>query len=120
MPFFLQQASFTHEAIAKLLANPQDRIEAVRGPIEKLGGRIHASFIAFGEYDVVSILEMPDNISAAALAMGVLHGAEIFREPVSNDYGGEYAMDRSYGARDPDGHLWFFMQRLRNPPGDGA
>ena len=28
----------------------------------------------------------------------------------------EYAMDRTYGALDPDGHLWFFMQRLRDPP----
>ena len=27
-----------------------------------------------------------------------------------------YAMDRTYGALDPDGHLWFFMQRLRDPP----
>ena len=43
-------------------------------------------------------------------------GAEIFREPETNDYGLEYAMDRTYGALDPDGHLWFFMQRLRDPP----
>jgi hypothetical protein len=25
-------------------------------------------------------------------------------------------MDCTYGALDPDGHLWFFMQRLRYPP----
>ena len=36
-------------------------------------------------------------------------GAEIFREPETNDYGAEYAMDRTYGAKDLDGHLWFFM-----------
>ena len=43
-------------------------------------------------------------------------GARIFREPETSDYGAEYAMDRTYGAIDPEGHLWFFMQRLRNPP----
>jgi uncharacterized glyoxalase superfamily protein PhnB len=42
-------------------------------------------------------------------------GAEIFREPKTSDYGAEYASDRSYGARDPEGHLWFFMQRVRDP-----
>lgn len=43
-------------------------------------------------------------------------GAEIFREPETNDYGSEHAMDRTYGAVDLDGHLWFFMQRVRDPP----
>jgi uncharacterized glyoxalase superfamily protein PhnB len=42
-------------------------------------------------------------------------GARIFREPETSDYGSEYATDRSYGARDPEGHIWFFMQRLRDP-----
>lgn len=42
-------------------------------------------------------------------------GAEIFREPETNDYGAEYATDRTYGALDLDGHMWFFMQRLRSP-----
>jgi|SRR5208282_5107513 len=77
MPFFLQQASFTQEAVARLLANPQDRLDAVRGPIEKLGGRIHTSFLAFGEFDTVAILEMPDNVGAAALAMAFAGGGAI-------------------------------------------
>jgi uncharacterized glyoxalase superfamily protein PhnB len=46
-------------------------------------------------------------------------GAEIFREPATTDYGSDYFMDRSYGARDPEGHLWFFMQRIRDAPTRG-
>jgi len=42
-------------------------------------------------------------------------GARIFREPETSDYGAEYASDRTYGAADPEGHLWFFMQRIREP-----
>ena len=41
-------------------------------------------------------------------------GAEIIREPTTSDYGDDYWSDRSYGARDPEGHLWWFMQRVRD------
>jgi uncharacterized glyoxalase superfamily protein PhnB len=41
-------------------------------------------------------------------------GARIFREPETMDYGEEYWTDRSYGAVDPEGHQWFFMQRIRD------
>jgi uncharacterized glyoxalase superfamily protein PhnB len=40
-------------------------------------------------------------------------GAKIIREPKTTDYGDKYWTDRSYGAVDPEGHLWWFMQRLR-------
>jgi len=69
MPFFLHQVSYTPEALARLIANPQDRFDAVRGPIEKLGGRVMNSYYAFGQYDAVLITEMPDNVSAAAIAL---------------------------------------------------
>jgi len=41
MPFFCHQVSYTKEAWARLMENPQDRLEAVRAPIEKLGGKLH-------------------------------------------------------------------------------
>jgi uncharacterized glyoxalase superfamily protein PhnB len=40
-------------------------------------------------------------------------GATILVEPTTKDYGDEYWSDRSYLARDPEGHLWWFMQRMR-------
>jgi uncharacterized protein with GYD domain len=80
MPHYLHQVSYTPEAWARLVANPQDRIEAVRGPIEKLGGRIHNAFFAFGEYDVVVITEMPDNVSAAAIAIAFAAGGSVKSE----------------------------------------
>jgi uncharacterized glyoxalase superfamily protein PhnB len=43
-------------------------------------------------------------------------GATIVDEPSVHDYGEAYWADRSYGATDPEGHLWWFTQRLRNPP----
>jgi uncharacterized glyoxalase superfamily protein PhnB len=34
-------------------------------------------------------------------------------EPTTTDHGAEYWTDRSYLAVDPEGHRWWFMQRLR-------
>jgi uncharacterized protein with GYD domain len=77
MPFFLHQVSYTPEAIARLIANPHDRSEAVRGPIEKLGGKIKEMYFAFGEKDAVLITEMPDNVSAAAIALAFAAGGAL-------------------------------------------
>jgi uncharacterized glyoxalase superfamily protein PhnB len=46
-------------------------------------------------------------------AVAVANGAQIVREPTTNDYGDDYWTDRSYGALDPEGHLWWFMQRIK-------
>jgi uncharacterized protein with GYD domain len=77
MPFYLHQVSYTTEALARLIANPQDRFEAVRAPIEKLGGKIKDSYFSFGQHDAVLITEMPDNVSAAAIALAFAAGGAL-------------------------------------------
>lgn len=42
-------------------------------------------------------------------------GAVICEEPAVHDYGDEFWADRSYGAIDPEGHVWWVTQRLRSP-----
>jgi uncharacterized protein with GYD domain len=34
-----------------------------------LGGRIECAYISFGEYDIMAVLDMPDNVSAAAFSI---------------------------------------------------
>lgn len=77
MPLYLYQGAYTSEAWATLVEKPQNRIDAVRGAIEKLGGKIRGAYFAFGKYDVVLIVEMPDNISAAALSMAIAAGGAV-------------------------------------------
>jgi uncharacterized glyoxalase superfamily protein PhnB len=43
----------------------------------------------------------------------VAKGARVVRALATSDYGDDYWSDRSYGALDPEGHLWWFMQRMR-------
>jgi len=71
MPFYLVQASYSSQATAAMIKSPQDRAAAVRPVIERMGGKLHGLWFAFGEYDAVVIAEMPDNVSAAAVAMAV-------------------------------------------------
>ena len=74
MPRYLQQITYTQEAWQALLKNPQDRIAAVRPAVEKLGGKIETAYFAFGDHDIIVIAELPDNVSAAALAMAFAGG----------------------------------------------
>ena len=41
-------------------------------------------------------------------------GAHIVEEIATHDYGKDYWTDRSYGARDPEGHVWWITQRRRS------
>ncbi len=40
-------------------------------------------------------------------------GARIVDEPSLHDYGPDYWTDKSYGALDLEGHMWWFTQRVR-------
>ena len=77
MPYFLQQIAYTTEGWTALVKNPQDRIEAVRPAIEKLGGKIENAFFSFGEYDIILVLQMPDNVNAAAIAIAFAAGGAV-------------------------------------------
>jgi uncharacterized protein with GYD domain len=52
-------------------------VEAVKQAVEKLGGRIVSAWFAFGDHDVVLITEMPDNVSAAGLAIAFAGGGAL-------------------------------------------
>ena len=71
MSSYLIQVSYTVESVASLIKNPQNRTEAVRKSVKKLGGKLVGLWLAFGDSDVVVIVDMPDTVSAAAMALAV-------------------------------------------------
>ena len=71
MPLYLVQASYSSQATAAMIKKPQDRAAAMRPVIQRMGGKLIGLWFTFGEYDVVAIAEMPDNVSAAALSMAI-------------------------------------------------
>jgi uncharacterized protein with GYD domain len=74
MAHYLIQVSYTPEAWAAMVKNPHDRAEAVRGAVEKLGGKMERFWMSFGEFDILGVVEMPNNVAAAAFAMAVAAG----------------------------------------------
>jgi uncharacterized protein with GYD domain len=77
MAKYLFQASYTSEAWAVQLQNPHNRVEVIRPVIEGLGGRIESVYFAFGDYDVVGIVEMPNNVNMAAFSLATAAGGAL-------------------------------------------
>ena len=72
MPKYLFQSSFTAEGARGLLKEGGTNREAyLRALAESEGGKLEAYYFAFGETDVYTILEAPDNETAAALSLAV-------------------------------------------------
>ena len=68
-----------------LREGPRGKSVEIRGPfavilhapaygelVQKLGGRLIDAYYCFGEYDVVVLLELPDDTAATALAMAAI------------------------------------------------
>jgi uncharacterized protein with GYD domain len=72
MPKYLIKASYTAEGIKGVLKEGGSSRRSVVEQLAKgLGGRMEAFYFAFGDDDVYTILEFPDNVSAAAVSMTV-------------------------------------------------
>jgi uncharacterized protein with GYD domain len=69
---YMIQASYTAEGLKGLQKDKASgRKAAVSKAAEALGGKLEALYYAFGEDDVVAILDLPDNVSASALSLAV-------------------------------------------------
>lgn len=71
MPRYLVQASYTSAAAAAFVNNPQDRVAGVRAVVEKMGGHFESMDYCLGDYDLVAIAVLPDDVAAAAMALAV-------------------------------------------------
>ena len=71
MARYLLQASYSGGAISDLVKNPEDRAAVLRRLVESMGGKMGSFDYCFGDYDVVVIADMPDNVSVAAVSMAV-------------------------------------------------
>jgi len=81
--------------------------------IAQSGKRPHfKSPSAAGGGNTQTLMVYVDDVEAH-LANARKHGAKIFQELETTDYGPEYWSDRTYGAIDLEGHHWWFVQRLK-------
>src|SRR5580704_4807934 len=70
MPKYLIQANYTTDGIQGLVNDSASGRRAdVHAAVTALGGKVEAFYYAFGADDVVIILDLPNNVAAAALAL---------------------------------------------------
>lgn len=72
MPKYLIQATYTPEGTKGLLnEGASGRRAAVDQAVSSLGGKVEAMYFAFGEEDIVLIIDLPDPVSMAAISLTV-------------------------------------------------
>jgi uncharacterized protein with GYD domain len=70
MPKYMIQASYVGEGLKGLLKEGgTKRRETVAQVIEGMGGKLESFYYAFGDFDVLGVADMPDNVSSVAFSM---------------------------------------------------
>ncbi|WP_105383716.1 GYD domain-containing protein [Neorhizobium alkalisoli] len=77
MALYLTSFSYTPEARARMIENPEDRREAARASIESVDGKLQGFWYAFGKHDGWCLWEAPDNVSMAAVALAIGAGGAL-------------------------------------------
>lgn len=72
MPKYMFNVSYTAKGVQGISKEGgTGRLDASRQAAESVGGTIEAFYFAFGEYDAYVVADLPDNETAAALALAV-------------------------------------------------
>ena len=72
MPKYLFEARYSAEgAIGLAKEGGASRRDAVKKHLQEIGGKLESMYFAFGDVDCFVIVELPDNVSAAALSLAV-------------------------------------------------
>jgi uncharacterized protein with GYD domain len=85
MPLYMTQFSYTPEAWAALVKNPEDRSIPVKALLEKFGGKLIGLYYTFGEYDGLIISEGPDNnasMSSLLVSLSAGHVRALKTSPI--------------------------------------
>lgn len=70
MSKYLVQASYTAEGVKGLTKDTASgRRTAIAHAVESLGGKLEALYFSFGEFDILGVMDLPDNAAAARFAL---------------------------------------------------
>lgn len=69
MPVYVSLVKFTRDGIVSMKEQGIKRSDMVKRNIEELGGKLVNAYYCLGEYDVVAILEFPNNKTAMKAAV---------------------------------------------------
>lgn len=68
MPLYLSHATYSPEAIAGLVDNPQNRAEVTRPILQALGANVEQVYFDVGGTEIYAILDVPDPTTLGAVS----------------------------------------------------
>ena len=72
MPKYLVEVTYTAQGAKGLLAEGgSKRRDAAEKAVKAAGGKVEAFYFSFGKSDAIVIVELPDNVSAAAASLAI-------------------------------------------------
>lgn len=74
---FITQGRYTGEAMTGMVAKPEDRSKALAKLVKAAGGKLIGHYLTFGEYDFLSIVEAPDEKTAASAVIAAAAGGGV-------------------------------------------
>ena len=74
MGLYLFQAGFTAECWAEQIEQKTLHLDDLDAKVAQFGGKTVGTWLTFGEYDMVKLLEMPDNATMAAFVLSATSG----------------------------------------------
>ena len=77
MATFMTEAKLSEETLAVLSDKPSDRKKEVKKVIDAYGGKLISFYWMFGEYDVVTIYDAPNNSVAMAILLTLSAGGNV-------------------------------------------
>lgn len=69
MTIYITQGRYTRDAIKGMIVKPEDRADPLARILAKVGGRLLGYYVTFGEYDFLSIAEVPNDTQMAAVLL---------------------------------------------------
>jgi uncharacterized protein with GYD domain len=77
MPIYISRGRFTTDAVKGMMANPENREEAVSNLFKSVGGRLIGWYLTFGTHDWLVIGEFPNDKAAAAAVLAAAAGGSL-------------------------------------------
>jgi uncharacterized protein with GYD domain len=77
MPIYITRGRYSAESIRNLVANPEDRLPAVRNLVEAAGAKLLNFYVTLGHYDFLVITEAPSAKEASAFILAAASAGSV-------------------------------------------
>jgi uncharacterized protein with GYD domain len=79
MPTYIELMKFTHQGMTNIKGSPA-RLDAGKEVVRSLGAELRSIYLTLGQYDLVSIIDAPDDATLAKVSIAIASAGNITAE----------------------------------------